>query len=397
MTTRKLGWPDLPLAFAAAVIGIGGALLALNLLLFAVRGHGMKLVPDLYGKVRTQDFGWTPRDILDGSFESGFAHYIGPREPFYPAAVRLRNQLAFSLLDTSPIIREVRGRDGELLERVYLDDYCSRDLATFLPAAPAWAAKIRQMQDRVQAEGKIFLYVVTPSKVAQYPDWMPARWPCPSTQADRLGLVPAWNNIVQRAGIHEVDTTAALWAAHPRYPFPLFPQGGTHWNDVGSAIGAQAVEAGLLHLTGDQRFTPLSFAWTFSSHPAGTDIDLASLLNLIWTPMNFTVPVIQLHEPPPPPGCRPLHIVIIGGSFMLNLAAKLDHTGCGADAVTYEYWSMNRVTFDNGKWIVTPVNPAQRDRELHAADVIIYEENEQVLGHAPHGPKFYRWLMQSKN
>jgi hypothetical protein len=397
MTPRKLGWPETPLAFAAAVIVIGGALLAINLLLFAVRGHGMKLVPDLYGVVRTQNFGWTPQDILDGNFESGVAHDIGPREPFYPAAVRLRNQLEFSLLDTSPIIREVRGRDNELLERVYLDDYCSRDLATFLPGAPAWAAKIRQMQDKVQAEGKVFLYVVTPSKVAQYPEWMPARWPCPSTQANRLGLVPAWNTIVQRAGIHEVDTTATLWAAHGRYPFPLFPQGGTHWNDVGSALGAQAVEAGLLHLTRDPRFTPFSFTWTLSDHPAGTDIDLASLLNVMWPPVNFTVPVIKLKEPPPPPGCRRLRIVIIGGSFMLNIEQKLDHTGCGADAVAYEYWSVHRVTFDRGNWVVIPVDPAQRDRDLRAADVIIYEEDEQVLGHAPQGPKFYNWLMRGKD
>lgn len=393
MDARKPSWPELPLAVAAALLAVSGVFLAVNLLLFGLRGHGMKLAPDLYGVVLTQPFGWTKRDILDGSFESGFAHDVGPREPFYPVAVRLSNQFTFSVMHGSPITSVVVGRHGELLERMYLDDYCSRNLAAFLPGAPGWASKIRQMQNVVQSRGQAFLYVITPSKVAQYPGYMPAQWPCPAGEADRLGLVPAWDGIVRRAGIRVVDTTAVLFAAHANYPFPLFPQGGTHWNDVGSALGAQAVEAALLRLTGDPRFTPLSFTWRLTGTPGGTDIDLASLLNLFWPPVHFVVPVVQLREPPPPPRCGKLLIVIVGGSFMLNMAQKLDQTGCGADAVTYEYWSVHRVSFTGDRLVVGPVDPATRDRELRAADVVIYEENEQVLGNAPQGAKFYDWVM----
>ena len=52
----------------------------------------------------------------------------------------------------------------------YLDDYCSRDLARFTPEAEAWAGKVREMEDFFEARGKIFLYVITPSKPAIYPE-----------------------------------------------------------------------------------------------------------------------------------------------------------------------------------------------------------------------------------
>ena len=47
--------------------------------------------------------------------------------PLYPAAVRLRNQVEFSLLGFSPnpVILVTAG--GTLIERAYAEDYCSRD------------------------------------------------------------------------------------------------------------------------------------------------------------------------------------------------------------------------------------------------------------------------------
>ena len=387
-----ISWPDLPVLLGVALVLVGSVLLAANLLLGAVaHGRTMKLVPGLHGVVPKQPLDLTWRNLLNGTFESEFAHYVGPREPFYPFAVRLNNQLLYSLFDASPTPQVVIGRGHELLERAYLLDYCGRDVPVFLATAPAWAAKIRRMQDLARRRGKLFLYVITPSKVAQYPAFIPPRWPCPAPQADRVGLVPAWVRVARAAGVNTADTTAALWAAHPRYPFDLYPKGGTHWNEVAWAVGAQAVLAALRRLSPDPHFAPFGMSWHISDHPGGTDIDLADLMNLMWPPVHFPVPETTITAAPPP-ACRPLRVTIVGGSFMIGIAQVLTRLPCPVTVVEYEYWQYYHLTFRRGKVTAGPVDPARRDRDLNDADVIIYEENEQLLGQSQHGPLLYQWL-----
>ena len=41
------------------------------------------------------------------------------------------------------------------------------------------------MQDILDARGKVFLYVITPSKVAQNPQYMPDGYTCPAAAKDR--------------------------------------------------------------------------------------------------------------------------------------------------------------------------------------------------------------------
>ena len=53
------------------------------------------------------------------------------------------------------------------MEKSYLDEYCNRDMATLRTSGETWAARLRETQDYVEAHGKVFLYVITPSKVAQ--------------------------------------------------------------------------------------------------------------------------------------------------------------------------------------------------------------------------------------
>ena len=52
-------------------------------------------------------------------------------------------------------------------------EYCSRDMDTLRGTGDAWAARIRHAQDFFESRGKLFFYVITPSKVAQHPEYMP--------------------------------------------------------------------------------------------------------------------------------------------------------------------------------------------------------------------------------
>lgn len=391
--TKRARWPDLPIALAALLLLVGGVLLMAQVVLGAVaHGKQMKLCAAVFGVARPPVAALTLETLLSGRYQKALGLNIGTREPYFPLAVRVRNQVEYSLFGVSATPSVVVGTHLRLIESGYIQDYCSRNVARFMVGAPAWAAKIRRMQDLVQARRQVFLYVLTPSKVAQYPDTLPAALPCPSTVADRVGVVPAWLAVLRKAGVHEDDTTAALWAARARYPVPLFPRGGTHWDALGAALGAQSIEAALQTQTGDARLAPFTFSWRMSGQPEKTDVDLTFLMNLIWPPVHFTVPLVTLLQAPRAADCRPVRIVIVAGSFMEHIGPALSQLPCGAHVVEYFYWSMHRDLWTDGAVSFTDVDPALRDRELRDADIVIYEENEAILGHSLHGQKLYDWL-----
>ncbi len=385
---------------ALALAGCAGLLMANLALGVVAHGHEIQFwdhpaFAALTGVTeRTEKRRLTWQTALDGSFQAVYARGLGTRLPIFTFAVRVRNQLMFSLFGASATQAVLVGAQRELVERAYTDDYCSRDLAAFLPAAGVWAGRIREMQDVVERQGKTFLYVVTPSKVGQYPGFMPPGMPCPSATADRVGLVPAWLALVRAAGVHVVDTTAIVTRAHGRYPFALYPIGGTHWNAVGAALAAQAVVDGLAALR--PGFSPFGFTWRMDDDPTGVDVDLASLMNLLWWPDAQPAPRVVEQPGPTPAACAARRVVIVGGSFGHAIGEHLSEQPCRPVVTEYEYWRLVALTWHDGAMAQTAFDEAQRTRDLTTADVILYEDNEQMLGHSLHGKALYDHLMAGR-
>lgn len=400
MTSARTWLREIPTLLAAAVLGLCSAMLIFNMAagsvahMNGIRFWSYPLFAALKGATeKTEKQRLTVASLLDGSFQAAYARQVGPRVPIFEFAVRLRNQVEFSALAMSAIPSVFVGAHRELIEHVYTDDYCSRNLASFLPAARIWAGHIREMQDAVERQGKTFLYVVTPSKVGQYPGFMPPGMPCPAAVPDRTGLVPAWIALVRAAGVNVVDTTAVVGAAHGAYPFALFPQDGTHWNAVGGMLAGQAVAARLGGLRRDAALAPAGFQWHFADEPSGPDIDLAVLMNLLWLPEQDPTPEVELEPTPDIAGCTPLKIAMVGGSFAHAIGDSLSRQRCHPAVIEYEYWHTFVLTWDDGDMEEQPFSEATRARDLGQADILIYEDNEQMLGRSEHGKALYEYIM----
>ena len=390
MIKRLLG--VVPLGLGALALAACSALLLANIALGALHRGSMKLTPSLTGVTSPEKAHWTLDSALNGSAQAVFARQIGTRMPLYPAAVRLRNQAEYSLFDVAAIPALIAGRDKMLFEVAYSQEYCARNIAAWRPGAQSWAADIRRMQDFTERRGKTFLYVLTPSKVAQYPGIIPPGYTCPASIADRVDFVPAWLAMLRAAGVHVADTITPVTAAHAQYPFTLYPTGGTHWNDVGADIAEQAIFAQLDRARPGEGFAPFQFAWHMQPHPTGRDIDIAQLMNLFVRAGDDPVPVTDLRFPPAP-ACKPLKIVIVGGSFSHTNGDVLSASPCHPDVTEYEYWRRTRLVWPDGKLTFSnQFDTAARDRDVMDADVLIYEENEQILTGPYHGQALWDFL-----
>ena len=381
-----------PLLLGGAVWAAGAALLLINLLLPALHHGTMRLSPPLAGVTLPEKPRGSWESLMHGSYQAIYGRLIGTRMPLYADAVRLRNQLEFSLFGVTPIPGLAVGTGPALFELAYSEEYCSRDIAAWRPGAERWAARIRDMQDMEEHRGKTFLYVLTPSKVAQYPGILPAGYACPSPQSDRIGLVPAWLGILAAAGVHVADTTATMLAAHGAYPFAMFPRGGTHWNGVGAALSEQTAMAALDRLKPDGGFAPFRFTWHLQAQPEGIDVDLARLMNLFRPFPSDPVPAVDVQPAAPPVPCPATRVVIVGGSFSHAMLEELGRATCNPPAVEYEYWRVNAIGWNGKALELQALDPGRRAADIMAADVLVYEENEEILRHPQHGEALWQFL-----
>jgi alginate O-acetyltransferase complex protein AlgJ len=164
------------------------------------------------------------------AWQSDISRSIGILSPIYKPAIRWKNQIYYTLLDTSGAPGIVVGPGRQLLTESYVAEYCARDLQTLAAQAPAWAADIRTIQDFFEARGVTLLYLVTPSKAAVYPATIPTAFTCASGVADRREKLALYRQYLDRAGVHTVDTATPTRDDAATSPIALFPRSGIHWN-----------------------------------------------------------------------------------------------------------------------------------------------------------------------
>ena len=326
--------------------------------------------------------------LWSGSFQRAATAWFGRADPALPAAVALRNQAYFSLLHQSADPAIVIGRDLQLLETVTLDTFCRRTLGPLPPEAEAAATRLAAIQDWYAAQGRVFLYLMTPNKIGPNPDFLPRSWPCRGGTAARTSVLAQWRGLLQRHGIRFVDGPAIIASA--REAGPLYPRGGTHWNWAGAALATQSFVA-TVNQARPGALAPFTFT-AYNAPPAGTDRDLTDLLNLPFPPLDYPAPQVALAATAPA-SCRRLRIAEVGGSFTFSIDFLLARLPCPPDIALYTYFQVERASF--GPFIRGPADPARRRSELlDTADAVVLEENEDLVFRSRHAEQLWALLQE---
>ncbi|CAH1651418.1 Acetyltransferase AlgX (SGNH hydrolase-like protein) [Hyphomicrobiales bacterium] len=292
-----------------------------------------------------------------------------PRETF----IRINNGMAYALgRSTVPSI--VIGQNRMLYETTYIDDWCGRGTPI---DAEGQAARIARIAATVERAGKAFVFIISPSKVALYPDSLPE--PCtPAASRDynrlRAALAPY--------DVRVVDGHTLAQAAKASQDLPVFNRDGIHWNDLSVYPAIRDTFAVL----GEQLDTPprqLTLSRVeVDRWPFDDEDDLARLLNL-----PVTLPVY-----PSPHGRfttsaegTPPRLLVVGSSFMWQFLRILSMNRALGDSKFYFYFSRIVDFRDGGVHESRVPFQAAPDlpRSLPKTDAVVLEANETALG-SPH-------------
>ena len=360
-----------------AIVGAALALLPLvsawNLLMPA---RQIQIGPTLGGVTNEMPVVFSWAAIRDGSFQKAVADRVTEAFALRRMLIRINNEVRMELFGELTAPHVVRGARGHLIERTYLDEYCTRTEGLGAELAAKNIPKLRDIQNYYVGRGRLFVYVLSPSKAAHLPEYFVDMAPCPSTPSARAKFVGEYVAALKQAGINVVDTATLIHSLKGAYDFDLFPQGGVHWNDVGGARAVSVIVDEINRQAGREIVPTFSFTYTLSS-AVGADRELVDLLNVFFPPLAYLTPKVKYTTSA---SCadhpaRLLDIAMAGSSFSHLPAGILIQHNCLSRLNLYYYARL-------GRFGGTPYRELQRNlgeaemRPMRDAKIMILEENE---------------------
>jgi alginate O-acetyltransferase complex protein AlgJ len=340
----------------------------------------VQIGPKLGGVTRDAPVILSWSSLRDGSFQKAVAGRVTDAMPVRPLLIRINNELRFSVFGELTAPQVVRGVNGQLIERSYLEEYCARTEAQPAAFAADIIPKLLDIQNYYRSHGGVFVYVVSPSKAAHLPEYFIHAVPCPSTLAARTQFVARYVELVRQAGIDVVDTASLIHSLKGHYEVELFPQGGVHWNDIGGARAVMAVVDDINRQAGRELVPPFTFTYTLSGVTSGVDRDLADLLNVFFPPLAYLTPKVKFQPSIPcaDSPARSIDAAIVGSSFSHLPGQILVEDNCLYGLNVYYYMHL-------GRFGGPPYHELQRNLQdadlvrLRDAKIMIVEENESFV------------------
>jgi hypothetical protein len=383
--TKRPTFSRLPIFACASFIAF---LFLASIWNFAVERDWPKLrirsAAPLSGLARTKPAPWSVDAFLSGETQKAVSNNFTRALPIFPIAVRARNQFVFSLFGFSPAPGVVIGRDGQLFEQIYIDEFCRRGAAPNPADVERWADSIREIQKAIEGAGKSFVYLISPSKAARYSEDLPATGSCAAQAAAGPDKLAPYLAALAERDVRYVDGAGLVTAKRAAFEVPLFARGATHWNALGAALALREITA-----VSPSAIGRLDFVWRETTPAIGWDRDLLDMLNLLWPDAAYPTAIIERAVAPQPCARAPA-LLALGGSFLhpLLIAAMLAACPPGVDYWFYmrtenndvELWHDRRAPGDVDYGPRLGTEPGLLAENLRKADLVILEENESRIG-----------------
>lgn len=260
--------------------------------------------------------------VSDESFQRGVTEWFESKLGFKGYAIYADNTVLYHAFQETRVgAPTVRGEGDVLFMRDDVNYYNRTDVLDADDLA-GFAAELARLQAALRGQHRALIPIIVPSKTSVYPDQVPARWtralgtPRPSD----TGIYLVMKRALDRAGVAYVDARALF--AHSGEPRErLWAPQARHWSDYGGCLALREIMRLYVTLTGN-RFAfdciPQQIAgWRW--HP---DYDLRNLTNaagITRSPRRWRAD----YPPRPPRAARP-SVLLVGSSFMGELAGNID-------------------------------------------------------------------------
>jgi alginate O-acetyltransferase complex protein AlgJ len=338
---------------------------------------------------------WSWATLADGSLQRQIGTMIANAMPLRPLLIRLRNEFRYVFFGEYSSSELVAGRSSQMVMRDVIAEYCTRGPDSGPRMVRDAIPKLRAIQDYYQQRNRVFLFLVTPSKIAHMPEYFVDESTCASTPSNRAAKLPTLTRMLKEAGINYFDGASYVHALRGSYPVELFSLRALHWNMLATAHTAQALVAEINRIARRPLLPAFAFSYEVISRAQGTDHDLADLANLLVPRVWFPTPKLT-YQPSAPCDFRSgpiIDVALVGSSFLGQLAETMVAANCIRQSNYYFYLIRARYA------IIDNAHKAKLDltdddiAPIRNAEIVIVEENESFIDEGKYIEKLWNMLI----
>lgn len=278
-------------------------------------------VKELSGSFSTIEYpSVSKQSILEGQWQKDIDTYEKQQFGFHEWAIRLYNQIQWSIFHRSTVESVVVGRNNYLYERYVLDDYYESRMYKYtdnpdelLANFDIEASRLSKVQAILEECG-VHLFVVSPaSKDRIYPEYAPISdtlfRPMGPTAIDNYPL------FFERYGVRFLNMTTWMQGLKNNVPYQITPKYGTHWTNICATYAFDSIMR-YMEQIGGLDITDVMFTQPYADKYRDPDRDLEKLLNLIFPlkQMQYMYVAVDLGQEKYKP-----RFIVIGDSFFWNI------------------------------------------------------------------------------
>lgn len=215
---------------------------------------------------------------FDGEFQPKLENYLKEKFGFREFAIRINNQIAYSLFNRAKANGVLRGKEDYLYEENYLKAYYGLD---FIGADSITenVRKLKAIQDTLASLNKQLIVIFAPGKGCFYPEYFPKEYQNLKKGATNL---ETYISSSKQSNLKHIDFSTWFLQMKETSAFPLYPKTGIHWSVYGKVL---AVDSLIKYIENHQKIDIPDLVWnsTESSYlMQETDKDIEEGMNLLW-------------------------------------------------------------------------------------------------------------------
>ncbi|MFI4957021.1 MAG: hypothetical protein ACHQAX_07440 [Gammaproteobacteria bacterium] len=312
------------------------------------------------------------------TYQASFEKIVQAKNPFKVSAIRLHNQLYYSIFKKSYAENGmvIIGKENIPFALKFLAGCHVKNDKLLKESVKTWYENLIKIHAFFKERDQTFVYLITPSKGSYFSEYLPANLPCISVRPFYLEA----KKYLDKGAVPYFDASAYMLSLKDKYHDLLFPRQGIHWTRLSAAMTAN----GLLDSIekSSEIFIPnILYKYSFTEH-INSDIDTVALINILGKPK---YPMIDIEVNKAATG-KAVTLAMVSGSFADQLLDVFHKANVFFEINYYYYFSQAQRTFLKTGEITTvypdkPETGTMKYSPLYSSDIIILEENEIAMNH----------------
>ena len=216
---------------------------------------------------------------FDGTYQENRNKYINEQFGFRNTAVRLHNQIAFSLFRKAKANGVIIGKEDYLYEIKYINAFRGAEEVS-QAKVDSNLVMLKALQTKLKEKGIELVVIINPGKASFYPEFIPDEFPIVSNRS----YYSEYQKGLETRAIQHIDFGKWFREMKDKTPAPLFPKTGIHWSQYGATLAADSLVNYCMKLFGKDMN---EFGWNKNDLPLSTtmesvDDDIGLGMNLYW-------------------------------------------------------------------------------------------------------------------